>query len=369
MKNALLLEPYRLGNISLSNKVVMAPMTRTRASSPGDVPTDVNVKYYSQRASAGLIITEAVHISHQGIGYLWVPGIYTSEQIAGWKKIADAVHKKGGKIFMQIFHAGRMSHPYFQIDGSQPVSASAELANGYSAYILNYFNQPIQIPFATPRALETNEIPNIIDQFVTAAQNAIAAGMDGVEIHGANGYLLEQFLNDQVNKRTDQYGGSIENRSRILLEVTEAVTKAIGKEKVGVRLSPFGKLHDIGASDETEALYLHLIKKLNDLDIAYLHLFNQAAFGTGLITDEFVKKVRSLYKNSLILCGGYTPETAAAAIKNKVTDLIAFGRPFIANPDFVERIENGWPLAESDQKLWYGSNGEHGYNDYPIYSK
>ncbi len=355
-----LLQHYSKNGLSLTNRIVMAPMTRTRANYPGDFPTQLNADYYKDRASAGLIITEGVHVSEQAIGYLWVPGISTDKQIEGWKKVAHEVHQKGGKIVMQLFHTGRLSHPYFQQEGKQPVAPSAIQANGYNAFITNYHGQTIPIPFATPRAFETQEIPGLVTQFVKAAKNAIVAGFDGVEIHAANGYLLEQFINPTTNTRTDAYGGSIENRCRIVLEIAQAISNAIGKEKTGIRLSPFGKLHDMGEYSEAEKTNLYLAGMLNESGIGYLHLFNQ-----GDLSESVIRKIKDRFANTLILCGGFTKESGEAAIENNLADLIAYGRHFIANPDLVERFKIGASLAESDQSLWYGSNGEAGYNTYP----
>lgn len=348
-------------SLPLQNRVVMAPMTRTRASVTTDVPNAMMGLYYAQRASAGLIITEATHISPQAIGYQNVPGIFSEQQVNGWKIVTSAVHQMGGKIFIQLFHTGRLSHPYFQPGGMLPVAPSAIQANGPMAFIRNYHHQAIQIPFALPKALSADDIKAVIGDFAVAARHAIEAGFDGVEIHAANGYLLEQFLNPHSNKRTDSYGGSIENRSRIVLDTVDAVATVIGKEKIGVRLSPFGTLHDMQPYAEAEQTHLYLAGALQQRDIAYLHIFDQAAFGTAEIPNGFLDKVRSRFQNTLMLCGGYTPEKAEEALQTGIADLIAFGRPFIGNPDLVEKIQSGIPLLDSDRSYWYGVNGIEGY--------
>lgn len=356
--------PLRLGSLDLKHRVVMAPLTRMRAAQPGNVPQALNVEYYRQRASrGGLIITEGSQISLTGQGMPATPGIHSQTQIEGWKAVTEAVHSKGGLIFLQLWHVGRISHPSL-LGGELPVAPSAIAAPG------NAFTATFELaPLETPRALETVEIASVVEDYAQAARNAQQAGFDGVEIHAANGYLLEQFLQSRSNQRTDAYGGSIENRSRIVLEVAAAVSAVFGADRVGIRLSPFGVANASGENDPLP-LYTHLIESLARLDLAYLHLIEPRASGAGQADVDhqnvpFASEVfRPHWPNVLIAAGNYKPDTAAAAIEAGRADAIAFGRLFIANPDLPERARRGADLNAYTRATFYGGGAE-GYVDYP----
>jgi N-ethylmaleimide reductase len=352
-----LFTPIQVGRYLLPNRIVMAPLTRNRAGA-GNVPTALNVKYYEQRVSAGLIITEATQVSPQGVGYPNTPGIHSPEQVEGWKLVTQAVHAKGGKIFLQLWHVGRISHPALQPNGELPVAPSAIAPQGEA------MTSEGMKPFVTPRALEIEEIPGIIEQYRQGAANALAAGFDGVEVHAANGYLLDQFLRDGSNHRTDRYGGSVENRSRLLMEVTEAVVGVWGGDRVGVRLSPSGTFNDMSDSDP-HATFTYAIEQLNRFDLAYLHLreFDGADLrhgGTPIHSSYF----RSVYPGNLMVNTGYTLETGNQAIADGNADLIAYGVLYISNPDLVERFRVGALLTPPDPATFYGGD-EKGYTDYP----
>lgn len=361
--NVDLLSSVKLGPYELPNRFVMAPMTRNRAGA-GYVPGPLNATYYAQRASAGLIITEASQVSPQGLGYPSTPGIYSPEQVAGWKLVTDAVHAEGGRIFLQLWHVGRISHPSLQPDGALPVAPSAIAPDGQAATY-----EGMQ-PFVTPRALELAEIPEIVEQYRQGAQNALEAGFDGVEIHAANGYLIDQFLRDGTNHRTDNYGGSIANRVRFLLEVTAAVVSVWGGNRVGVRLSPSGSFNSMSDSDPV-ATFSYAAEALNQFNLAYLHIVEPRAddnyvVGTSaasLTTGYF----RSIFKGTLIAAGGFDRETGNAALANGEADLIAYGRLFIANPDLPERFAINASLNPADRSSFYGGD-ERGYIDYPTLS-
>lgn len=364
---SLLHSPLKIGGYELAHRVVMPPLTRMRASAPGELtPTELAVQYYEQRAThGGLIIAEATQISPQGQGYPRTPGIYSDEQVAGWKAVVDAVHKKGGLIFLQLWHTGRISHSSHRSDGALPVSASAIRPDGKA--FGPTFNL---VPFETPRALETEEIAQIVEDYRHAAQRAMAAGFDGVELHAANGYLIDQFLQDRTNQRSDQYGGSIPNRVRFLLEVTNALVDVWGASRVGVRLSPFGAVGDIGDSDPL-SLFSRAIESLSSLGIAYLHLIEPRA-NAGLreeqnlnVPESAAALFRKSFKGPLIASGGFTKETAEAALQAGAADAIAFGRIFIANPDLPHRLAVNAPLNPYDRSTFYGG-AERGYTDYPM---
>lgn len=358
---------YNLGNTPLNNRVVMAPMTRSRARA-GDTADALTAKYYQQRASAGLIITEGAQISVQGQGYLFTPGIYNEEQIQGWEKTTKAVHEAGGKIYIQLWHVGRISHTSLQLDGQAPVSSVAVRAENSTCYAWDEQGNPGPVPVSTPRALSVTEIKSVVNDYVDAAKNAIRAGFDGVEIHAANGYLLEQFINGDLNTRNDEYGGvEIENRSRFVLEVTDAIAKAIGAANTGIRLAPFGRLFDMHAYDGEEETWLHLARKLGHRSLAYVHLSDQQTLGEQAIPDGFIDKFRAAYNGTLIIAGGFDKTLAETYLRQGKADLIAFGRPYIANPDLVERMANNWPLNEVNRATMYGGS-EEGYTDYPAYS-
>lgn len=353
-----LFDPVQLGPYTLANRIVMAPLTRSRADDAG-VPGELQAKYYAQRSSAGLIISEATNISPQGKGYIRTPGIWSPEQVAGWKLTTKAVHDNGGRIFLQLWHVGRISHPDLQPGGVLPVAPSAVPAENQQAYTYEGFK-----PLVTPRALETAEIPGIIADYARGAKNALDAGFDGVEIHSANGYLLQQFLSDKTNKRDDRYGGSIENRTRIVVEVVDAVTKVCGSDRVGIRLSPLTTFGDIGDSNP-EPLYLSLIEQINPYKLAYLHVIEGETRGNRNPAGGFdLQKLHRAFNGLYMVNNNYTLELAIEAREKKLADLIAFGRPFISNPDLVERLRNGAPLTPADPDTFYAGE-EHGYTDYP----
>lgn len=345
-----LLEPVTLGTLRLRNRVVMAPMTRNRADA-FDAPHDMNVEYYSQRASAGLIVTEASQVSAEGKGNHRSPGIFTERQVAGWRLVTEAVHALGGCIFLQLWHCGRISHPTLQAGGEIPVAPSAIKPAG------ELFTGTGREPFVTPRALAADEIRGVVEQFGRGAANARAAGFDGVEIHAANGYLIDQFLRDGTNRRTDAWGGSVENRSRLLLDVVEEVSAVWGPGRVGVRLSPTNPFNDIRDSDPANT-FGHVARRLSRLDLAYLHVVES---GTERFSWE---AFREQFDGPYMANGGYDHDRAAAALEAGRADLISFGAPFIANPDLVERLRDGLPLAVGDHATFYGGDA-HGYIDYP----
>lgn len=360
-----LFKPYDLAGTALTNRVVMAPMTRARALD--DIPDEHTVLYYAQRASAGLIISEGAPISREGCGYLFNPGLYNDAQTQGWRRVTDAVHAKGGKIFAQLWHVGRMSHVSIQPGGGAPVSSVAVAAARSNAYAWVAEGQPGPVPASTPRALDTDEVRRVTADFVSAARRAMEAGFDGVELHGANGYLFEQFLNGALNTRTDVYGGSIENRQRLLLETLDALAAEIGSARVGMRISPFGRLFDMHPYAEEADSWLSLAAALNGRDLAYVHLSDQLTLGAEAIPPGFASQFRQAYQGTLIAAGGFNRALAEAVLASGDLDLVAFGRPFIANPDLVERMRHDWPLAEGDRATFYGIDGSptRGYTDYP----
>ncbi len=359
MSSSKLFSPTQLGSIHLKNRIIMAPMTRSRAL--GNIIQDITVTYYEQRASAGLIITEGTSPSPDGLGYARIPGIFNLAQAKSWRPVTDAVHAKGGKIIVQLMHTGRVSHPNNMPAGAQVLSASAIAAAGD----MWTDNEGMQ-KNAEPLEMTEAQIKTAIAEFATAARFAVEeAGFDGVEIHGANGYLLEQFLHPASNERTDHYGGSIENRSRFVLEVTAAVIEAIGKDRVGIRLSPHGVNGGMpGGFDQVDESFTYLAGQLNDLGIAYLHLVDHSGMGAPAVPAELVAKLRKAFTHTLILCGNYDRERAEADLNSGLADLIAFGRPFLSNPDLVERMEAGAPLATPDMTKLY-TPGPDGYIDYP----
>ena len=355
-----LLCSYKLGAYELKNRMIMAPMTRNRAGR-GNVPQPMNALYYAQRAGAGLIITEAAQVSPQGLGYPDMPGIYSPEQISGWRLVADLVHKRGGLIFLQLFHCGRISHPSLQPGGATPVAPSAIKPQGEA---MTYKGPS---PFVAPRALETEEIAGIVEQFRRGAENAREAGFDGVELHAANGYLLDQFLRDGSNQRTDQYGGSVENRTRFLFAVTEAVVNVLGDGRVGIRISPENPFNDISDSN-SEVLFSHVAEGLNRFPLAYLHvveidLTNPGDFNASL--NPITKKLRGIYKGAYMTNGGYDRDRAERVLERGDADIVSFGRLFLANPDLPERFKKDSPLNEPDETTFYGGD-ERGYTDYPF---
>ncbi|HVP00842.1 MAG TPA: alkene reductase [Bryobacteraceae bacterium] len=357
-----LLSPLRVGELDLAHRVVLAPLTRMRSTPPGDVPNPLNATYYGQRASeGGLLITEATQISLLGKGYPGAPGIYSPEQVEGWKLVTGAVHAKRGYIFLQLWHVGRMSHSSLHPEDGVPVSASAIAPQDGSKALTADFRQ---VPFETPRALTLAEIPRIVEQYRHGAENAKLAGFDGVEIHSANGYLLDQFLEDKSNHRTDQYGGSIENRARLLLEAVDAVVGVWGPGRVGVRLSPYGKFLDMGDSNPV-ALFSYVLERLSKRGIAYTHIIEPRGGETGYPdAPRTAELFRKAFSGVLISAGGYDGAIAEQTIAEGLADAVAFGRWFISNPDLPKRFELGSPLNPYDRKTFYGG-GEKGYTDYP----
>jgi N-ethylmaleimide reductase len=362
-----LFSPFHLGALALPNRIVMAPMTRNRAG-PGNLPTGLNAAYYAQRAGAGLIVAEASQVSPQGAGYPGTPGIHSAEQIAGWRLTTDAVHAAGGRIFLQLWHVGRISHPSLQPDGALPVAPSA-IAPAGQAWTLDGMK-----PYVTPRALETAEIPGIIEQFRQGAANAKAAGFDGVEVHAAHGYLLDQFLRDKTNRRVDRYGGSAANRARIVVEVMEAVASVWGPERTGVHLSPTNlAFNDISDSDPANT-FTTAVRALDSLRLGYLHLVEPgpteapalpspaSAGGLGPWLDAAF--FRPLWRSALVANKGYDLVRANAVLQSGAADLVSFATPFIANPDLPERLRRGAPLNAAERKTFYGG-GAKGYTDYP----
>lgn len=353
-----LLTKYNLSGMELANRMVMAPMTRSRAGEE-NVPTDLMAKYYRQRSSAGLIISEGTQISHQGIGYPWTPGIHTDEQVEGWKKVTNAVHEESGKIFAQLWHVGRVSHPLYH-DGEPPVAPSAVKPEG------QIFTADGMKDFVAPRALEMNEIPGIVEDYAQAARNAIKAGFDGVEIHGANGYLIDQFLKDGTNKRDDQYGGNLENRTRFAIEAVQAVVDTIGAEKTGIRFSPAGRNQGIIDSNPKET-FGYLLEKLNNFNLAFVHLMEPMSDVSDLenYPTEVTKYFRDIYEDTIITNAGYDQESGNKAIEDGTADLVAYARLFLANPDLPARFAANAELNEPDQNTFYGGE-EKGYTDYPF---
>src|SRR5690554_4337300 len=361
-----LLEPYDLHGLPLRNRIVMAPMTRSRATTT--VLDALTATYYGQRASAGLIISEGAQVSEQGRGYLFTPGMHSAAQVQGWKPVTAAVHERGGAIFAQLWHVGRVAHSSVQPYERAPVGPVAKAAKGVNAFGYREDGTAGQMPVTTPRALETDELAGITADFVAAARNAIAAGFDGVEIHGANGYLFEQFINAGLNAREDRYGGAgVGNRLRLLLETVDAVVDAIGAHRTGVRVSPFNRVFDMPAFDGEAETWMALAGELRARDLAYVHLSNR---GSVLANGgrEFLLQFRQACGGTFIIAGNYDRAGAEADLREDFGDLVAFGRPFISNPDLVERLRHNRPLAEADPATFYGG-GEAGYTDYPAWEE
>ncbi len=353
-----LFQPIQVGALRLPHRIVMAPMTRCRAGA-GNVPTELMARYYEQRASAGLILSEATQVTPEGQGYAGTPGIHSDEQVRGWSRVTRAVHDAGGRIFLQLWHVGRISHPCFQPGGARPVAPSAITPSGHT-----YTPEGPQ-PFVEPRALKTEEVPRVAAQYAEGARRAREAGFDGVEIHAANGYLIEQFLLDGTNQRQDRYGGPIENRARFLLEVTEAVLGVWSAERVGVRLSPRGKFNDMSDSNR-EATFSHAVRCLDRYGLAYLHLLDplpDCPFDNPDV-QRLAPHLRPLFHGPVIINGNFDAEAAKAALARGEADLVAFGIPFLANPDLPERLRRRAPLNSPDRSTFYGGN-ERGYTDYP----
>jgi N-ethylmaleimide reductase len=357
-----LFDTYTLAGHPLPNRIVMAPMTRCRTTQPGDVPNEMMARYYAQRASAGLIVTEATQISAQGRGYSFTPGIYTGEQIAGWRLVTNAVHANGGRIFLQLWHVGRMSHESFHADG-KPVAPSALSPDAQVWIVDPKTGQGGMVACPVPRALETSEIPGVVEDFRRGAANAMAAGFDGVEIHGANGYLIDQFLRRSSNVRADRYGGVPENRIRFLVEVAEAVASEAGADRTGIRLSPYITQRNM-ADEEIIATILAAAREIDRIGLAYIHLSEADWEDAPQVPDQFRRDLRAAYKGAIIVAGKYDKSRAEAIVGAGLADLVAFGRPFIANPDLPYRYRNDLPLAQFDGATLFGGT-EHGYTSYP----
>ena len=356
-----ILSPFSKNGLSLKNHMVMAPMTRCRAID--NTPNELIASYYEQRASAGLIITEGTSPSPNGLGYARIPGIFSEAQVAGWKKTTDAVHSRGGKIFVQFMHTGRMSHQDNLPQGAEVIAPSAIAASGQM-----YTDTRGMQDLPVPRAMTAEDLANTKNEFTQSAINAITAGFDGVELHGANGYLLEQFLSPVSNQRTDEYGGSIENRCRFVLEVVEAAGKAIGFDKVAIRLSPYGVGGSMAPYPEINDTYTWLAAQLDKLGILYIHLVDHSALGAPEVPVAIKQTIREKLQNTLILAGGYSKETAERDLQSGMADLIAFGRPFITNPDLVERMLNDLPIDTAYDFNTFYSADEKGYTDYPAFN-
>ncbi|WHS30563.1 alkene reductase [Brucella sp. NM4] len=370
-----LFKPFNLSGLALPNRIVMAPMTRSRSFS--GAADELVALYYSQRATAGLIVTEGTPISREGQGYLFNPGIFSEEQIKGWRLVTQSVHSAGGRIFAQLWHVGRISNRSIQEDGKAPVSSTGRVASGALSFVRNANGEPDFVPVSEPRALTTEEVKRVIGDFVQAARNAVDAGFDGVELHGANGYLLEQFINPLVNDRDDIYSAkNIEGRLRFVLETVDAVSEAIGASRVAIRLSPYGTIHDNPLFPDLEETYVALAAELGKRGVAYVHVMDQSGqvklpYGERPVSDAIhglMEQWRPLLPNTaLILAGGLDQARAQRLLDAGLIDLAAFGQPFIANPDLVERLRNNWPLAEPDRATYYGG-GRAGYVDYPPYA-
>ncbi len=353
-----LFTPLKKSSLQLSNRVVMSPLTRSRASQD-NIPTALMAEYYGQRATAGLIITEGTSPSPNGLGYPRMPGLFNAAQVAGWKQVTDAVHAKGGKIVVQLMHTGRVTHIANLPVGAEVVGPSADLCPGE----MFTDTQGMQ-PHSMPRAMTQEDIAATVKEYAQSAKLAIEAGFDGVELHAANGYLIEQFLNANVNQRTDSYGGSIEGRNRFALDIARATVAAIGADKVGIRLSPHGVLGGTGAFPEVDAQYLALTQALSSLDLGYMHVLDHSALGTPPVPETSKKALRAAFKGTFILAGGFDRTSAEAALTEGRADLIAFGRPFIANPDWVARMQSGVASNDLDMSTFY-TPGPKGYTDYP----
>ncbi|MFI8378705.1 alkene reductase [Leeuwenhoekiella sp. NPDC079379] len=359
-----LLESFVLGDITLKNRVVMAPMTRSRADNAGNVPTDLHVKYYTQRAGAGLIITEGSQVSKRAVGYIHTAGIHTAEQIEGWKKVVDAVHAEDGKIFIQLWHVGRMSHPDFH-NGDKPLAPSSVNPNA-QAYTSDGFKDTV-----APKEMTLAEIEETQQEFVDAAKNALEAGFDGIEIHSSNGYLFHQFFNKKANLRTDNYGGNIENRVRFFFETLDKVKEVVPENKIGIRLNPsLNGVFGIEATEDTIPTFDHIIERLNNYDLSYLHLSEPFTDVSEIdfLETEIAKRYRPIYKGNLMINGGFTQEKGNEVIKEGNADLVAFGKLYISNPDLAERFAINAPMAEWDNDTFY-SQGAKGYIDYPTYAE
>ncbi|WP_447756708.1 alkene reductase [Sphingopyxis fribergensis] len=375
-----LFDPLALGGgVLLRNRIAMPPMTRTRTSE-GDVPNALMATYYGQRAGAGLIISEVADVAPSSNGYAMTPGIYSDAQVEGWRLVTDEVHRRGGTIFMQIWHVGRMAHPSLMPNGEAPWGVTGERAEGSDVFAHDANGELGYMRAGTPRRLATDEIARLVDTFAQAFANARRAGLDGVELHAANGYLFDQFMNSMLNTRTDRYGGGrVEDRTRFLMDVVDAAVREFGPGRVGVRIAPFGVFNSMPADPLAEETLLYVAGQLGRRGVAYLHIVYElmptgnmetATFEKHHVDHDFLAKVRATFPGAIIWCGGFTSRTEAQdALDTGLVDLIAFGRPYIGNPDLAERLRHGWPLAEADRSTYYTRRGEAGYIDFPEYSE
>lgn len=348
---------FKLGTLELKNRVVMAPLTRSRAEN--NLATDLMAKYYSDRATAGLIITEGVSPSPNGLGYARIPGLYNQTQVEAWKKVTSAVHAKGGRIFVQLMHTGRVSHPL-----NIPANARIMAPSAFTLEGEMWTDQSGMKAYVKPEAMSASDIEATINEYVRSAELAIQAGFDGVEIHGANGYMIDQFLNTASNQRTDEWGGSLQGRMRFALEIARRTVKAIGADKVGIRLSPFGAFNGMRPDQDMPALYTELAKALSQLNLVYIHIVDHSSMGAPPVSAELKAKIRDNFKGAYILSGGYDLEKANHDLEEQKGDLVAFGRPFISNPNLVEKLKSGKTLTAADPNTFY-TPGERGYTDYP----
>ena len=374
MKDSVLFTKTRLGPFTLKNRIVLPPLTRSRSSQPGNIPNDLMATYYRQRAGAGFMVTEGTQIESRGQGYAWTPGIHSAEQIEGWRTVTEAVHDQGGIIFAQLWHVGRVSHTSLQPNGGAPVAPSAIPAQQVSVFIETGPGAGALAPPSMPRALTTAEVKELVQLYAQAARNAWEAGFDGVEIHCANGYLVNQFISAHSNQRDDEYGGSLQNRLRFLREVVQAVADVVGKDRVGVRFAPLFATTDearvyLGLVEEDpHTTYVEAIKVLDQVGIAYLSIAEADWDNAPELPADFRSEVRQTFSGSIICAGRYTAERGARLLNAGLADLVAFGRPFIANPDLVKRIANDWPLTPVDPATMYGGT-DKGYSDYPVYEE
>lgn len=372
MKNSVLFDNVRLGPYTLRNRIVLPPLTRSRSSQPGNIPNDLMADYYRQRTGAGLMVTEGAQIEPRGQGYAWTPGIHSPEQVEGWRRVTDAVHAEGGIIFLQLWHVGRVSHTSLQPGGAAPVAPSAIPADNVKVFIETGPGQGALALPSPPRALTTAEVKELVQLYAQAARNALDAGFDGVEIHSANGYLVNQFISAHTNRRDDEYGGSLQNRLRFLREVTQAVADVVGKDRMGVRFAPlFATTEEdrvyLGLVEEDpHKTYIEAVKVLEEVGIAYLSLAEADWENAPELPEDFRADVRKAFSGKILYAGKYTPERGVRVVEAGWGDLIAFGRPFIANPDLPERIAHSWPFNPVDPATMYGGT-DKGYTDYPAY--
>jgi 2,4-dienoyl-CoA reductase-like NADH-dependent reductase (Old Yellow Enzyme family) len=363
-----LFDAYPLGPNLLKNRMVMAPLTRSRAGE-GDTPGELNAEYYRQRAAAGLIVTEASQVSKQGQGYLWTPGTYTAQQVAGWKKVTRAVHDEGGKIFVQLWHVGRVSHTTLQPEGQAPLSSTDKAAQNTVSFAYDEAGKPANVPASNPRIASIADTKQVVADYRQAARNAVEAGFDGAEIHGANGYLFDQHLNSRVNERTDEYGRQTkETRTRLVLEAYDAVGDVMGADRVGIRIAPFGSFGGMLPDPDAEETFLYLAEQLGKRGAAYVHIVRGRFNENPVVPDEFLARFRRQFHGTMLVTGGLTQQAAEHLLAADLTDLVGFGSLYIANPDLVDRFRNAWPLNTPNPATFYGG-GAAGYTDYPFHGK